>query len=418
MRASFYSQLSFEVAETGRLRIAQRDSFPDEYDRLTGGIALSPKSKLLSLSPFVDREGVMRVGGRLRNSPYHFDKKHPMLLSPKHRLSRMLCEYEHKRLMHAGPQLLFSSIREKFWIVASRNLIRATVRNCIACSRFNPQCLVPIMGDLPQERLTVGRVFSVVGVDYMGPLHIRDKKGRGSRLSKCYVSVFICFATKALHLELVSDLSSVQWYFIPAQSPHFGGLWEAGVKSVKHHLKRVAGNANLTFEQLITLLAQIEAILNSRPLSPMSQDPNDLTPLSPAHFLIGRSTTELPDPDLQHVPANRLSVFQRIQLIKQHFWKQWSKEYISELQQRVKWKTQQQDVQEGVLVLVKEDNFPPSKWRMGRIVAVHPGRDGVNRVATIRTSSGLVKRSFSKICPLPVETVVEDAPSASRRGAC
>ncbi|XP_066258820.1 uncharacterized protein [Euwallacea similis] len=344
-----------------------------------------------------------------------------------------------------------------------------------ACSRFDPQCLAPIMGDLPQERLTVGRVFSVVGADYMGPLHIRDRKGRGSRLSKCYVSVFICFATKALHLELVSDLSSesfllafrrfvarrgrpshvysdngtnfvganrelselgsflikesrnlvdscaregVQWHFIPAQSPHFGGLWEAGVKSVKHHLKRVAGNANLTFEQLITLLAQIEAILNSRPLSPMSQDPNDLTPLSPAHFLIGRSTTELPDPDLQHVPANRLSVFQRIQLIKQHFWKRWSKEYISELQQRVKWKTQQQDVQEGVLVLVKEDNFPPSKWRMGRIVAVHPGRDGVNRVATIRTSSGLVKRSFSKICPLPVETVVEDAPSASRRGAC
>ncbi|XP_066260797.1 uncharacterized protein [Euwallacea similis] len=469
------SSLELNDATKTLVRIAQRDSFPDEYDRLTGGIALSPKSKLLSLSPFVDREGVMRVGGRLRNSPYHFDKKHPMLLSPKHRLSRMLCEYEHKRLMRAGPQLLLSSIREKFWIVASRNLIRATVRNCIACSRFNPQCLAPIMGDLPQERLTVGRVFSVVGVDYMGPLHIRDKKGRGSRLSKCYVSVFICFATKALHLELVSDLSSesfllafrrfvarrgrpshvysdngtnfvganrelselgsflikesrnlvdscaregVQWHFIPAQSPHFGGLWEAGVKSVKHHLKRVARNANLTFEQLITLLAQIEAILNSRPLSPMSQDPNDLTPLSPAHFLIGRSTTELPDPDLQHVPANRLSVFQRIQLIKQHFWKRWSKEYISELQQRVKWKTQQQDVQEGVLVLVKEDNFPPSKWRMGRVVAVHPGRDGVNRVATIRTSSGLVKRSFSKICPLPVETVVEDAPSASRRGAC
>ncbi|XP_066256304.1 uncharacterized protein [Euwallacea similis] len=469
------SSLELNDATKTLVRIAQRDSFPDEYDRLTGGIALSPKSKLLSLSPFVDREGVMRVGGRLRNSPYHFDKKHPMLLSPKHRLSRMLCEYEHKRLMHAGPQLLLSSIREKFWIVASRNLIRATVRNCTACSRFNPQCLAPIMGDLPQERLTVGRVFSVVGVDYMGPLHIRDKKGRGLRLSKCYVSVFICFATKALHLELVSDLSSesfllafrrfvarrgrpshvysdngtnfvganrelselgsflikesrnlvyscsregVQWHFIPAQSPHFGGLWEAGVKSVKHHLKRVAGNANLTFEQLITLLAQIEAILNSRPLSPMSQDPNDLTPLPPAHFLIGRSTTELPDPDLQHVPANRLSVFQRIQLIKQHFWKRWSKEYISELQQRVKWKTQQQDVQEGVLVLVKEDNLPPSKWRMGRIVAVHPGRDGVNRVATIRTSSGLVKRSFSKICPLPVETVIEDAPSASRRGAC
>ncbi|XP_066157588.1 uncharacterized protein [Euwallacea fornicatus] len=415
------------------------------------------------------------VGGRLRNSAYQFNKKHPMLLSPKHRLTRMLCEHEHRRLMHAGPQLLLASLREKYWVVAARNLIRAVVRNCVTCSRFNPQYLAPLMGDLPPSRLTGGSVFAFVGVDYMGPLNIRDKRGRGSRLSKCYVSVFICFATKALHLELVSDLSSesfllafrrfvarrgrpshvysdngtnfvganrelaelghflikessklansyaqegVQWHFIPPQSPHFGGLWEAGVKSVKHHLKRVAGNANLTFEHLITLLAQIESILNSRPLSPLSQDPNDLTPLSPAHFLIGRSLTELPDPDLQHIPANRLSVFQRIQQIKQHLWTRWSKEYVSELQQRVKWKARQQDVQEGVLVLVKEDNLPPSKWRMGRVVAVHPGQDGVNRVATLRTSSGLVKRSFSKICPLPTNTVIEDAASASRPGAC
>ncbi|XP_066156028.1 uncharacterized protein [Euwallacea fornicatus] len=457
------------------VKTAQRSSFPVELDCLSRGVALHPKDKLLSLSPFLDGEGIMRVGGRLRNSAYQFNKKHPMLLSPKHRLTRMLCEHEHRRLMHAGPQLLLASLREKYWVVAARNLIRAVVRNCVTCSRFNPQYLAPLMGDLPPSRLTGGSVFAFVGVDYMGPLNIRDKRGRGARLSKCYVSVFICFATKALHLELVSDLSSesfllafrrfvarrgrpshvysdngtnfvganrelaelghflikessklansyaqegVQWHFIPPQSPHFGGLWEAGVKSVKHHLKRVAGNANLTFEHLITLLAQIESILNSRPLSPLSQDPNDLTPLSPAHFLIGRSLTELPDPDLQHIPANRLSVFQRIQQIKQHFWTRWSKEYVSELQQRVKWKARQQDVQEGVLVLIKDDNLPPSKWRMGRVVAVHPGQDGVNRVATLRTSSGLVKRSFSKICPLPTNTVIEDAASASRPGAC
>ncbi|XP_066259642.1 uncharacterized protein [Euwallacea similis] len=369
---------SFELNDATKtlVKIAQRDSFPDEFDRLIRGIALNPKSKVLSLSPFVDSEGVMR--------------KLPMLLSPKHRLSRMLCEHEHKRLIHAGPQLLLSSMREKFWIIVSRSLIRATVKNSITCLRFNPQCLAPIMGDRSQDRLIGESVFSVEGVDYTGPLHIRDKKGRGSRLSKCYVSVFICFATKALHLELVSDFSNdlvtfirimaqissvpignCQTSFMPTQSPHFGGLWEAGVKSVKHHLKKVAGNANLTFEQLVTLLAQIEAILNSRPLSPI------------------------------------------IQLIKQHFWKRWSKEYISELQQRVKWKTQQQDIQEGVLVLIKENNLLPSKWRTGRIVAVHPGRDGVNRVATIKTSSGLMKRSFSKICSLPVETVVEDAANAS-----
>ncbi|XP_066152747.1 uncharacterized protein [Euwallacea fornicatus] len=423
------------------VKTAQRNSFPVEFDCLSGGVALHPKCRLLSLSPFLDGEGILRLGGRLRNSPYQFDKRHPMLLSPKHRLPRILCEHEHKRLMHAGPQMLLASLREKYWVIAPPNLIRATVRSCVTCARFNPQYLAPILGHLPPSHVTVGSVFSIVGVDYMGPLNIRDKKGRGSRLPKCYVSVFICFVTKALHLELMSDLSSesfllafrrfvarrgrpshvysdngtnfvganrklaelghflikesgdlsnsyaregMHWHFIPAQSPHFGGLWEAGVKSVKHHLKRAA---------------QIESKLNSRPLSPLSQDPNDLTPLSPAHFLIGRSLTELPDPDLLHFPAYRLS------------------EYISELQQRVKWKRRQQDVQEGALVLVKDDNLPPSKWRLGRVVAVHPGQDGVNRVATLRTSSGLVKRSFSKICPLPTNTVVEDAASVSRPGA-
>ncbi|XP_066153053.1 uncharacterized protein [Euwallacea fornicatus] len=401
--ALIMAKLISKVRVSARLQFVRQVCWSDSTIVLSW-LKMSPSNLKVFVSARVSQiqsltmdygEGIMRVGGRLRNSPYQFDKKHPMLLSPKHRLTRMLCEHEHKRLMHPSPQLLLASLREKHWVVAPRNLIRAVVRSCVTCSRFNPEYLAPIMDDLPPCRLTSGSVFSIVGVDYMGPLNIRDKKGRSSRLSKCYVSVFICFATKALHLELVSNLSSesfllafrrfvarrggpnhvysdngtnfiganrelaelghflikescklansyaqegMQWHFIPPQSPHFGGLWEASVKSVKHHLKQVAGNANLTFEQLITLLAQIESILNSRPLSPLSQDPNDLTPLSPAYFLIGRSLMELPDPDLQHVPANQLSVFQRIQQIKQHFWKRWSKEYISELQKRVKWK--------------------------------------------------------------------------------
>ncbi|XP_066137644.1 uncharacterized protein [Euwallacea fornicatus] len=426
------------------VRTAQRSSFPVEFDCLSKGVALHLKGKLLSLNLFLDGESIMKVGASLRNSPYQFDKNHPMLLSPKHRLVRMLCEHEHKRLIHTGPQLLLASLREKYWVIAPRNLmIKSIVKNCVTCSRFNPQCLAPIMGDLPPSRLIGGSVFSVVGVDYMGPLNIRDKKSRSSRLSKCYELVsdlsnesfllafsrFVARRSRPSHVysdngtnfvganRELAELSNflikescklsdsyawegVQWHFIPTQSPHFGGLWEAGVKAVKHHLKRVARKANLTFEQCITLLAQIESILNSRPLSPLSQDPNDLTPLSPAHFLIGRSLTELPYTDLQH------------------FWKRSSKEYISELQQRVKWKIRQQDVQEGVLVLVKDDNLPPSKWRMGRVVAVHLGQDGVNRVATLRTSSSLVKQSFSKICPLPMNTVVEDAASVSRPEAC
>lgn len=128
----------------------------------------------------------------------------------------------------------------------------------------------------------------------------------------------------------------IAWNFIPAYSPHFGGLWEAGIKSVKYHLKRTMGKAHLDFEQFYTLTVQIEAILNSRPLCPISSDPNDYTALTPAHFLVGRPLTDIPELSLIQVPESRLSQHQRIQSIKQHFWQRWCKEYVSEQQQRVK----------------------------------------------------------------------------------
>ncbi|KAL0902401.1 hypothetical protein ABMA27_000282 [Loxostege sticticalis] len=160
--------------------------------------------------------------------------------------------------------------------------------------------------------------------------------------------------------------------FIPAYSPNFGGLWEAGVKSSKFHLKRIAGNSNLTFEELTTLFVQIEAILNSRPLSPISSDPLDLTPITPGHFLIGRPLMS---------------------------------EYLSELQVRTKWRTMQHKVKEGEMVLLKEDNAPPLKWRLGRIVKLHPGPDNITRVVDVKTAKGIVRRALNKLVALPNKDV-------------
>jgi hypothetical protein len=164
--------------------------------------------------------------------------------------------------------------------------------------------------------------------------------------------------------KIVNTLANDQitWHFIPPRAPHFGGLWEASVKSLKNHLKRVIGDAHLTFEAFSTVLTQIEAILNSRPLTPMSNDPNDLSCLTAGHFLIGDSMTSFPHPDLQEVPSNRLTQWQRIEQLRQHFWTRWSKEYISLLQQRSKWKSPQANVELGQLVLIKEDNLPPLRW--------------------------------------------------------
>ncbi|XP_026467480.1 uncharacterized protein LOC113371047 [Ctenocephalides felis] len=194
----------------------------------------------------------------------------------------------------------------------------------------------------------------------------------------------------------------VSWKHIPPNSPHFGGIWEAGIKSCKAHLKRVLGNAILTFEDFYTVLTQIEAILNSRPISPLSSDPNDYDPLTPSHFLIGKSLTSTPDPSVLETLDNRLSRYQRLQKLVQHFWKRWHKEYVSELQARTKWQVQpSQPAEVGDMVVVREDNLPPLHWRLGRILDTHPGDDGLVRVVTIKTQNGVLKRAINRVCVLP-----------------
>jgi hypothetical protein len=180
-----------------------------------------------------------------------------------------------------------------------------------------------------------------------------------------------------------------------------GGLWESAVKSAKHHLKRVAGNALFSFEEMQTLLTQIEACLNSRPLTPLSSDPNDLNPLTPGHFLTGAPLNAIPEQDTTFTATNRLSRWQRVSQAQQHFWKRWSKEYLGHLQHRRKWKRSTPDVTIDDLVIIREDNTPPVTWRMGRIIMTHPGTDGHVRVATIKTAAGVLKRPITKVCVLP-----------------
>ncbi|XP_076380821.1 uncharacterized protein LOC117219916 [Megalopta genalis] len=196
----------------------------------------------------------------------------------------------------------------------------------------------------------------------------------------------------------------IQWQLIPPRAPHFGGLWERGVRSVKAHLRRVIGEQRLTFEEMCTILAQIEACLNSRPLYPLSSDPTDLNPLTPGHFLVGEALTALPHADLTDIRQNRLNRFQLLQQTIQHFWRRWQRDYLHNLQQRHKWKQGHgSPLKVGDMVLIKEDNLPPLKWALGRVVELHPGQDGISRVSTIRTTRGMLKRPASKICVLPIE---------------
>ncbi|XP_050551821.1 uncharacterized protein LOC118281518 [Spodoptera frugiperda] len=436
-------------------RKAQQESFPIEYDLLHKNKVISSKSPILSLTPFMDTDGLIRVGGRLDASTLPFASKHPILLHSSHHLTKLIFEREHIHKLHAGPQLLLASVRQYVWPINGRHLARSTVHNCITCRRIQGKSLSPMMGNLPSQRVTVDFPFRSVGVDFAGPFYVTSRKGRGAKVTKCYLCIFVCLRYKCVHLEAVSDLSKdafiltlrrfisrrgkpieifsdngrnfvatakeisnflkcnrkvitelmneeeIKFIFTPAYAPHFGGIWEAGVKSAKFHIRRVMGNTHLTFEEISTLFAQVEAILNSRPFYLMSSSPNDLLFLTPGHFLLGRPLTALPSPSLEHCSSNQLKRYQRLEQIRQHFWRRWQNEYLAELQQRSKWRTSDTPLKVGDVVLLQEENLPPLCWRMGRISKLFPGPDGVCRVADVQTTQGCYRRPFRRLCPLP-----------------
>lgn len=442
-------------SELGLVRLSQTESFIEVYDLISKNQSLKKTPCLSKLNLFIDANKIMRVGGRINYSEiFNYDKKHPILLCSKHRFSVLLMRHEHQRLLHAAPQALLYDIRQRWWPVGGRNLARKIVNECIACKRLKGKTLNPIMGSLPKERLRPTYPFLYCGVDYAGPILTLNRKGRGAKTEKSYICLFVCFATRAIHLELVSDLSTeayilalkrfisrrgkpdeifsdngknfvgasneltkflrncsaditeyalsqaIKLRFIPPYTAHFGGLWEAGVKSCKLHLARVIGNAHLTFEELTTVLTQVEAILNSRPLSPLSSDPHDFLPLSPGHFLVGRPLTAPVYQDMRGEPERLFNRYQRVEQIRHNFWTRWAKEYVSELQTRCKWKENVDSLEPNTLVIIKDDKLPPLKWSLGRIVNNISGKDGISRLADIQTASGTIRRSFAKICPL------------------
>ncbi|GBN80111.1 hypothetical protein AVEN_274764-1 [Araneus ventricosus] len=197
---------------------------------------------------------------------------------------------------------------------------------------------------------------------------------------------------------------NIEWKFIPPKSPNFGGLWEAGVKSFKHHLKRVVGNAHLTLEEFLTIILEIESVLNSRPLTPLSTEFDNFETLSPGHFLIGRSLTSIVEPDLLNISENRLSKWKKITKYSQQIWRLWKKDYLNTLQQRSKWMFSKNNVKLGALVLIKDENMPSGvKWLTGRISEIIISKDEKVRVVNVLLPTGkTLKRNVRDVCVLPI----------------
>ncbi|XP_017466115.1 PREDICTED: uncharacterized protein LOC108359016 [Rhagoletis zephyria] len=204
-------------------------------------------------------------------------------------------------------------------------------------------------------------------------------------------------------LEQFGSVHGFEFRFIPPRAPHFGGLWEAAIKSMKTLLVKYISQSNLTFEELQTVVIEVEAILNSRPLTPLTDDPNDGEALTPAHLLIGTSLKTLPEPQLNVIKESRLTSWQRITYLKQRLWDLWRRDYLHTLQVRSKWLEKQENIVPGQLVMIHDDNLPPQQWTLGRITNTSPGADGRVRVVDILTKRGTLRRPVHKIAPLPIE---------------
>ncbi|XP_063993414.1 uncharacterized protein LOC135171055 [Diachasmimorpha longicaudata] len=435
-----------KAAETKLLQLVQEEVFSTELSLIRQGKPLSSKNRLKNLSLKLDDNGLIRVGGRLRKARnFPLDSKHPILLPKGHYITHLLIKKAHLANLHPGIQTTLHLLRQRYWPINGRSQVRFIIHKCVNCAKVDPPSINYPMADLPSIRITQANPFTHTGVDYCGPFLIKERRYLHIELvddltSEEFLATLSRFISrhpscKALYSDnattfigankelkelyaLLNDEKhgefinrklneqGIEWNFIPPASPHCGGIWEAAVKSCKQHMKRVIGNELLTYQQFNTLCIKIEGILNSRPLTPLSSDPNDFNALTPAHFLHGHITTDLPAPDWTEVPSNRLSYWKHLEKLKQHFWNRWHKEYLSELNIRHKWTSGHHDIGVGALVLLRDDNLPPLKWRMGRVIKIYPSDDGITRKARLRTSTGEVDRNLRRLAPLPVDSSI------------
>ena len=423
--------------------------FEAEFKALLNGESINPKNSIAPLYPFMDN-GIIRVGDRLAHG-YSMtdDQRFPLLVTHRSKLATLAINDAHKRTLHGGPRATVAEMTRQIWVTQSMKKASACIKKCVTCFRFNSGPTQQLMGDLPLSRIEVPeRAFSCVGLDFAGPLTFKN----GTECVKGYVAVFICFASKAVHLEAVSSLTSdamvaalrrfiakrgipvklspsqivsdnatnfvgarrdlnelervvkagaqsyhsIEGLFIPPRSPNFGGLWEAAVKSMKHHMRRVMGNSILTYEEMRTILCQIEQVLNGSTNNPEN---------TPSMLVNGSRLDAIPQPCLQTMDArgHPAKQFRTLQQLLSQFWKRWASEYVASLQPRGKWQQERAKLSIDDVVMITDGGIPPLQWSIGRVMQLKLGHDGLARVALVRTSRDEFTRPVSKLRRLPIK---------------
>ena len=405
----------------------QKTFFSEEYECLQKNRAIPRNSRLIQFNPILE-DGLIKMSGRVN--------KNIIILPNKSHLTRLLIRDVHISNLHTGSNQTLAILRQKYWVIKGMTTVKAETQSCMTCKRINKPMCQQMMADLPDFRKTALPPFSHVGLDYAGPLLIKPRRDSTSQVEKRWICLFTCASTRGVHLEIVNDQSTeeflmaftrfssrrgkplniysdnastfkkaakelpdVIWQFNPPAAPWWGGFWERLVRSIKTPMKKVLGQSLITDKELATLIIRIEEQINSRPLTPIVDDP-DQVPLTPAEMLIGRPLQQPTDP-WPDIPPSKTAFSARLKYLKslQENWtKRWINEYVPTLQPHQKWHQGSKNITPGSLVLLKKENLKRHLWPLARVKETHVGRDGHVRSVTLQDNKGkTIKRPIQNL---------------------
>ena len=429
-----------ERSEKVLIREAQHE-FRPQIALIKDSKPLPKNDHLLPLSPLLDQDDILRVGGRLSYSDFPPDVKNPILLPSRHPITNMIIARHHLSVKHQGRILTLGALRQAgYHILSGSRVIKRFLADCVICRRIRGKPTEQMMAPLPKKRLETLAPFDHVGIDFFGPYLVHD--GRNTRRSnatkKVWVMLVTCLASRACHVEvvpsmdtssfelalrrflalrgkitsIVSDQGSnfkgalnqsmdfsqfqkvaathgIQWKLNPPLASNFGGVFErkiGAIKSVFNATLQLLGKRDLSRDEFTTFIIEATAIVNSTPLWEVSTSPDDPCPLSPARLLTLKDNPHPPPVDT-FSPTDLLqygkSRWRRVMYLADQFWMRWQRFYAAELQERRKWTTPNRNISVGDVVLLK-GNAKRNQWPLGRITETTVGDDGLVRRVKVR----------------------------------
>lgn len=454
-----------ESTEKLIIKEAQFETYGAEIRAIRNGSGPPKNSPLLPLNPILNDDGLLRVGGRIHRKQVkqgnNHRSAHPIILPKNHHVAVLIIRHYHSKIHHQGRQMTEGVIRSAgYWIVNGKRMISSEIHHCVTCRKLRGKFGWVQMADLPEDRLQEAPPFTFVGLDVFGPWSVVTRRTRGgSANSKRWGVLFTCLVSRGIHVELVEEVSSssfincmrrfialrgpvqqirsdrgtnfigavkelnidaefvetgpvkeylteskILWVFNPPHASHFGGVWERMIGSVRRILDALLlenRSFDLTHEVLSTFMAEACAIVNSRPLVPVSADPEAPAVLSPSMlFTHKRPETTFQLPKFGNKDALR-SQWKLVQRLADEFWSRWRTDYLNVLQKRAKWISEGERFKEGDVVLVKDQDSHRNHWPLGVVEEAFPSKDSKVRKVKVTVFRNNSRVSYVRpVCQL------------------